>query len=136
MRKIIGCQQRPFIWKCPISRKKEKADSMMIQRADYDPDLIDWEALTPEVIEKMAEELVAFHDEFRDAFCRVEQSILGLCYLQGLLGEIRRKNIEAIALKYLGPSRVRSLQKFITNYRWDDTAVLARAQAMLSGLIA
>ncbi|MHA1962704.1 MAG: IS701 family transposase [Candidatus Thorarchaeota archaeon] len=136
MRKIIGCQQRPFLWKCPISQKKEKANSMIIQRADYDPDLIDWEGLTPEVIEKMAEELVAFHDEFRDAFCRVEQSILGQYYLQGLLGEIRRKNVEAMALKYLEASRVRSLQKFMTNYRWDDTVLLAKAQAMLSELIA
>ena len=136
LRKIIGCQQRPFIWKCPISRKKEKADSMMIQNADYDPDLIDWEGLTPEVVEKMAEELVAFHDEFNDAFCRVEQSILGQCYLQGLLGEMRRKNIEAIALKYLGASRVRSLQKFITNYRWHDVVILSKANVMLSELIA
>jgi len=135
-REIFGCQQRPFFWKCPISQKKERADSMIVQRADYDPDLIDWEGLTPEVIEKLAEELVGFHNEFRDAFCRVEQRILGQYYLQGLLGEISRKNIEAIALKYLGTSRVRSLQKFVTNYRWDDTVMLARAQAMLSELIA
>ena len=136
MRKIIGCRQRPFLCGCRISEKKEKADTMITQRADYDPDLIDWEGLTPEVIEKLAEELVAFHDEFRDAFCRVEQSILGQYYLQGLLGDVRRKNMEAIALKYLGASRVRSLQKFITNYRWDDTVMMARAQAMLSELIA
>ncbi len=57
-RKIINCRQRPFFWKCPISQKKEKADSMIIQRADYNPDLIDWEGLTPEMIEKPAEELV------------------------------------------------------------------------------
>ena len=106
-----------------------------MQRADYDPDLIDWEGLTPEVIEKMAEELVAFHEEFHDAFCREEQRILGQYYLQGLLGDVRRKNIEAIALKYLGASRVRSLQKFITNYRWDDTVIMAKAQAILSELI-
>ena len=110
---------------------------MMIQNADFDPDLIDWEVLTPEVVEKMAEALVAFHDEFHDAFCRVEQSILGQCYLQGLLGEmLRRKTIEAIALKYLGASRVRSLQKFITNYRWYDGVILNKANVMLSELIA
>ncbi|NVM26762.1 MAG: IS701 family transposase [Desulfobacterales bacterium] len=135
-RKILGCRQRPFFWKCPISQKKEKADSMIIQRADYDPDLIDWEGLSPDMIEKLAEELVEFHDEFRDAFCRVEQSILGQYYLQGLLGEIRRKNVEAIALQYLGASRVRALQKFMTNYRWDDAVMLVKANTMLSYLIA
>ena len=66
----------------------------------------------------------------------MEQSILGQYYLQGLLGNIQRKNVEAIALQYLGTSRVRALQKFMTNYRWDDTVMLAKAQAMLSGLIA
>ena len=135
-RKIIDCQQRPFFWKCPISQKKEKADSMMIQRADYNPDLIDWEWLTPQVIEQLAEELVKFHDEFRDAFWRVEQNILGQYYLQGLLGQIPRKNVEAIALQYLGATRVRSLQKFMTNYQWDDMVMLAKANAMLSDLIA
>ena len=135
-RKILGCRQRPFFWKCPISQKKEKADSMIIQRADYDPDLIDWEGLNPEMIEKLAEELVEFHDEFRDAFCRVEQRILGQYYLQGLLGNVQRKNVEAIALQYLGTSRVRALQKFMTNYRWDEAVLLAKVQVILSGLIA
>ena len=105
-RKIIGCRQQPFFCKCPIARKKEEADSMMIQRADYDPDLINWEWLTPEVIEKLAGELVAFHDEFHDAFRRVEQNILSQNYLQGLLGRIPRKNVEAITLEYLDGTRV------------------------------
>ncbi len=135
-RTIIGCRQRPFFWKCLLSEKKVKANSMMIQRADYHPKLIDWESLTPEVIENMAEELVAFHDEFDDAFRRVEQGILGQNYLQGLLGNIPRKNVEAIALELLDGPRVRSLQKFMTNYLWDDMAMLTKAQWMLSNLIA
>ena len=135
-RKIIGCRQRPFFWKSPIERKKEEADSMMIQKADYDPNLIDWEWLTPEVIEKLAEELVAFHDEFHDAFGRVEQHILGQNYLQGLLGKIPRKNVEAIALEYLDGTRVRSMQKFMSTYRWDDLLMLAKAKSKISDLIA
>ncbi len=42
-RTIIGCQQRPFFWKRPLSERKVKANSMMIQRADYHPELIDLE---------------------------------------------------------------------------------------------
>ena len=135
-RTIIGCRQRPLFWKCPLSEKKVKANSMMIQKADYHPKLIDWESLTPLVIENLAEELVAFHDEFDDAFRRVEQGILGQNYLQGLLGNIPRKNMEAIALELLSGPRVRSLQKFMTNYRWDDTVMLGKAKSMLSDLIA
>jgi|TARA_Y100000031_G_C8237147_1_gene393836 SRSO17 transposase len=135
-RKIIGCRQRPFFCKRPKKRNKEEADAMMIQKADYDPDLIDWEWLTPEVIERMAEELVAFHEEFRDAFGRIEHTILGQNYLQGLLGKIPRKNVEAITLEYLGGSRVRSMQKFMSNYRWDESLLLAKAKSKISDLIA
>lgn len=135
-RQIIGCRRRPFLLKWPISQKKEKADKMIIQKADYDPALIDWEGLSPEMIENMAEELVLFHNEFNDAFYRVEQRVLGQYYLQGLMGDIQRKNVEAIALKYIGTSRVRALQKFMTNYKWDDTVMLTRANEILSKLIA
>ncbi len=135
-RTIIGCRQRSLFWKRQLSEKKVKANSMMMQRADYHPELIDWESLTPEVMENLAEELVVFHDEFADAFRRVEQGILGQNYLQGLLGNIPRKNVEAIALDLLSGPRVRSLQKFMTNYRWDDEVMLSKAREMLSALIA
>ncbi len=134
-RAIIGCQQRPFSPTCPIRRNKEEADSMMIQKADYHPDLIDWEWLTPEVVKNLAEELVAFHEEFRDVFGRVEHHILGENYLQGLLSNIPRKNVEAITLEYLESSRVRSMQKYISIYSWDDSLMLAIAKNKLSDLI-
>jgi len=135
-RETIDCRQRPFIWKCPVSQKKEEADFMTIQKADYDPALIDWEGLTPQTITTIAEQLVLFHSEFDEAFIRVEQSILGQYYLQGLLGDIERKNVEAIAVQYLDVSRVRSLQSFMTSYRWDDLVMLRKAQVMAAELIA
>ena len=135
-RQILECRQRPFLWKCPVSQKKQEADVMIIQQADYDPALIDWEGLAPQAIETMAEELVRFHDEFRGAFSRVEQYVLGQSYLQGLLGTVARKNVEAIAMQYLGPSRVRALQNFMTTYRWDEPMVLKIAWRKLAELIA
>lgn len=134
-RKIINCKKCPFPRKPPENMKMERATNMMIQQADYNPDLIPWMDLTLEVVEKVAEELVSFHKEFDDSFYRVEQRILGQYYLQGLLSNIERKNVEAIALEYLNPHEVRSLQKFVTNYRWDEEMMLARAQVLLSELI-
>ena len=134
-REIIDCRERPFLWKCPV-QKKEEADAMTMQKADYNPALIDWEGLTPEVIQEIAEQLVLFHDEFDEAFCRVEQTVLGQYYLQGLLGKVSRKNVEAMAIEYLGGSRVRALQSFMTSYRWDDLMMLNRAKRRLAGLIA
>ena len=135
-RQILECRQRPFLWKCPVSQKKEEADVMIIQQADYDPALIDWEGLTQQTIETMAEELVRFHDEFRGAFSRVEQYVLGQSYLQGLLGNVARKNVEAIAMQYLGPSRVRALQNFMTTYSWDEQMILKIAWRKFAELIA
>ena len=109
---------------------------MTIQKADYDPALIDWEGLGPEAIKRIAEQLVLFHNEFDEAFSRVEQAVLGQYYLQGLLGTVSRKNVEAMAIQYLGSSRVRALQSFMTSYRWNDLVMLRKAQTMLAELIA
>ena len=53
-------------------------------------------------------------------------------YLRGLLvAEVPRKNVEAVALRLLGAGEVadrevRALQHFVSEGRWDDTAVLRR----------
>jgi len=69
---------------------------MMIQEAGYDPDLIDWAGIDQEIVGRMAEELV-----------------------RGLLGDIPRKNVEAITLMFLGPKAVRCQQNFLNRYEWD-----------------
>ena len=41
-------------------------------------------------------------------------------YLQGLLSDTPRKNVEAMALGLDGPDSVRNLQRFVTEYKWDE----------------
>lgn len=68
----------------------------------------------------VGEELSEFVALFRPTFRRIEPFELCELYLQGLLSDTERKNIEAIALELLGPDAVRNLQRFMSDYRWDE----------------
>jgi SRSO17 transposase len=78
-----------------------------------------WE-LTPADLEQVRQDLNAFTAQFDGAFRRIEPTELCQLYLQGLLSDTERKNVEAIALELKGPQVVRNLQRFITEYEWDE----------------
>lgn len=42
-------------------------------------------------------------------------------YLQGLLSDTDRKNMEAMALGLAGPETVRNLQRLMSEYRWQES---------------
>ncbi len=135
MRELIGCRQRPDPEVCGAVKVWEGKLHMMIQDADYDPALIDWTHLDAAMREDLAEELVAFHGLFHDCFLRSQQRLLGLGYLRGLVSDVVRKNIEAIALAFGGEKKVRSMQNFLSRYRWDDGKMLECAQGHLHAAI-
>ena len=130
-RRIIGCSRRS----CPQKRSRinERGERlrMMIQQVEFDPALIDWAELES-AQEVMGEQLVEFHDLFRDCFARVEPRLLGVTYLTGLLSNIGRKNVEKIALTFCGPTSVRCLQNFLSTYPWRDRQMLERYQQLFA----
>src|SRR5208283_2038963 len=63
--------------------------------------------LSVEDVETVGRELNEFTALFGRTFGRSEPAALFELYLQGLLSDAERKNIEAIALKLDGPQRVR-----------------------------
>lgn len=77
--------------------------------------------LSVEDVETVGKELSDFTALFRPAFGRVEPAELFELYVQGLLSDTERKNVEAMALKLDGPDRVRNLQRFMSDYEWDET---------------
>ncbi len=77
--------------------------------------------LSIEDVETVGQELSEFVSLFDATFGRVEPTELCELYLQGLLSNTERKNVEAIALKLDGPERVRNLQRFLCDYRWDES---------------
>jgi len=134
-REIIGCKRRS----CPQrrSRKKNREGKlrMMIQEVGYDPDLIDWAEIEEEMVGQLADELVSFHELFRDCFRRSEQRLLSESYLSGLLSDIPHKTAEKIALTFLGTEAVRCQQNFLSRYLWDDGRMLERHQSLLAEAI-
>ena len=79
-----------------------------------------WE-LSEGDLKGVAKELSAFTAQFGEAFERIELRDLCALYLQGLLSDTERKNVEAMALALDGPNRVRGLQRFMSDYPWDET---------------
>lgn len=71
-------------------------------------------------VETVGQELSQFTALFRPAFGRTELPVLFELHLQGFLSDAERKNMEAIALRLQGPEQVRSLQRFMSEYQWDE----------------
>jgi hypothetical protein len=76
--------------------------------------------LSVEDVETVVGELKEFTGLFGPTFGRSEPEALFELYLQGLLSDAERKNVEAIALKLDGPERVRNLQRFMKDSPWDE----------------
>lgn len=133
-RKLIGCEQQPYsLFHRPSPTQKKVEDlHMMLRHADWNPDIMPRMNLTESDVVVLADELAAFHAEFHDCFGRKEHRRLGLAYISGLLSNNEAKSVEPIALEFLDENSVRPLQRFMKSYRWDDEAMEARHQAMLS----
>jgi SRSO17 transposase len=95
-------------------------------------------ALRPEDLAEVGAELAAYHAHFAPLFARREQRAWAAVYLRGLLtADVRRKNVEAMALRLLGAGpdaarHVRALQQFIGEGAWDDDALLAEHQRLVA----
>ena len=80
--------------------------------------------------ELLVKELTDFHHIFSDCFHRSEQESIGLTYLSGLISSIPRKTAENIALEMKTPQSVRSTQRFLKTYKWNQGAMLSKHQEL------
>ncbi len=136
-REIIGCEKKPYIlFQCPPrSYKKVEELQMILRHAQWNPEIIPCMKLTEEDVQGIAEELVKFHEQFHDCFGRIEHRRLGLAYISGLISNSSAKSAEPIALEFLDESAVRPMQRFMKSYRWDQEAMEAKHQSLLSPII-
>ncbi len=86
--------------------------------------------LSEKDIDQFLEELTNYVKVFEPAFERVEQLAWSSTYVQGLLGDTSRKNVEQMALE-LGEN-VRSMQHFIGQSEWKVEPVIAVYQGMVA----
>jgi SRSO17 transposase len=84
--------------------------------------------LSPRDVDDLVEELRAYHAIYSPLFQRREQREQAATYLQGLVLDLPRQSIEPLVLALEGaqPHAVRAMQQFISEGRWDDTALLHR----------
>lgn len=136
-RDIIDCQRKPCdpFQRPPQSQKKVEDLQMLLKHCQWHPDLVPTMDLTEEDHNLMADELVAFHEQFHNCLGRIEHQRLGLAYMSGLISNVKGKSVEPIALEFLDQHGVRALQRFMKNYRWDHRAMEAAHQAILSEMI-
>jgi len=137
-RKHIGCEPKPscFHSRPPPNQEKLEALKMILRDIDWHPEIEASLDLDTDEVLSIAEELVSFHEQFHDSFKRIEQRRLGLGYLQGLLSNCERKSAEPIALNLFDKKGVRSLQRFMQNYRWDQECMEKTHQELLAKKIA
>jgi SRSO17 transposase len=137
-RTLIGCDPKPYdLFRRPSpSLQKTEELKMILRQVHWNPELVPWVTLTEEDVQRMAEELVKFHQEFHDCFGRIEHHRLGLAYLSGLMSNMKAKSVEPVALEFLGEEDVRSLQRFMKDYLWDHETMEAKNQVLLSPWIA
>jgi SRSO17 transposase len=137
-RRIIDCRQQPapFCDRPPSTRNKVEELIMLLEHCRWHPKLTADLNLDGDDIEKMAKEMVKFHQCFHHAYGRIEHHRLGMAYFSGLMSNAEAKSVEPIALEFLGKNSVRSMQMFMKNFRWDHGAMLRTHQEMLAALIA
>jgi SRSO17 transposase len=92
--------------------------------------------INEETLKIIADELVDFHQLFRECFKCTQNMAMGLTYLSGLLSNCSEKSIEPIALEFLGEGSVRNLQRFMKSYQWDHQKMEEKNMETLAPLIA
>jgi hypothetical protein len=125
---IHGDERQPLLSRTFLLAQRGSEESQSLTKrmrmkrilASWKPKLPPKCELSLEDLETVSRELNEFTALFGRAFGRSEPAALFELYLQGLLSDAERKNVEAIALKLDGPERVRNLQRFLSNYQWDE----------------
>lgn len=85
-------------------------------------------SLRPQDVERLVDELQAYHAIYSPLFQRREQRQWSADYLRGLLLDIERKSIEPMVLALHGAdwNAIRAMQQFISEGAWEDQKVLKR----------
>ena len=86
--------------------------------------------MTLKQIASLGKELAKFLALFAGRFRSRPGFALLRIYVQGLLSNLQRKNIEAIALEF--GTAPRTLQRFVESIKWDETGVRDDCQQLVA----
>ena len=90
--------------------------------------------LAPRDVEKLADELVSYHEQYADLYKRREQREWAEFYLKGQLSDLERKTVEPMVLASKGRdiNAIRAVQQFLGEGTWDDQAILKRREKLVA----
>jgi len=129
MRRLLhGDERQPLLSRAfLLAQRRSEVNPFLTKKMRMKKILASWKPKLPpqcelslEDVETVARELSEFTGLFGRTFGRSEPAALLELYLQGLLSDAERKNVEAIALKLDGPEQVRNLQRFLSDCHWDE----------------
>ena len=86
--------------------------------------------MTRNQIASLGRELASFLALFLCCFRSRPGFVLMRIYVQGLLSNVQRKNVEAIALEFGKPPR--TLQRFVESIKWDEVRVRDECQQLIA----
>jgi SRSO17 transposase len=86
--------------------------------------------MTLKQIAGLGKELAKFLALFKGCFRSRPGFALLQIYVQGLLSDLQRKNVEAIALEFDKPPR--TLQRFVESIKWDEAGVRDDCQRLVA----
>jgi SRSO17 transposase len=107
----------------------EKATTLRVFNS-FHAETTEGRAMTVKDIAKLGKLLAQFLAEFACCFARPAGRALLHVYVLGLLSDVQRKNVEAIALdQNVAP---RTLQRFLESIVWDEQLLRDRCQQMVA----
>jgi SRSO17 transposase len=86
--------------------------------------------MTLEQIASLGKELAKFLALFAGCFRSRPGFALMKIYVQGLLSNLRRKNVEAIAIEF--DKAPRTLQRFVESIKWEEAGVRDQCQRLVA----
>ena len=122
----------------PLVTRPAGPPNRLVLPASYHvaPDLLSpGEELGEEDLDVLTAELRVFHQDFAPVFAKRNSTDHSRLYTLGLLSNLGRKSIEPIALELSGTAKVRNLQRFISDYAWDDALMKEIYQKKLAASI-
>lgn len=134
MRRLIhGDDQQPLLTRPFLLAQRGREEQQLAKRMRLNRILASWKpALPPPCQPRVAElarvgpELSAFSALFHPAFGRVELRQWLELHLQERLSQAEGKKLAPLRRRLENPAQMRNFQRFLTDYRWDESWLAQR----------
>jgi len=134
MRRLIhGDDRQPLLTRALLLAQRGREDKQLAKRMRIKRILASWKPKLPAPcklsvaeMELIGQELSAFTALFHEAFGRVEPTQWLEVHLQELLSQAEGENLQPITRRLDNPDQVRNFQRFLSDYRWDESWMAER----------